>query len=100
MKVRLAGLLLVICVACFAQREAVLKQIDLPTVITSGKCICPVTTGRARPPGRRIRTAWCIDAGSLWRQELRSARAEQLTAGRATIIAGLVADGRWVVFAR
>ena len=103
MKVRLAGLLLVICVACFAQREAVLKQIDLPHPYYFREMYLPqLTTGPSA-------AAWSPDsfslvysmAGSLWRQELRSARAEQLTAGPGyDYQPDWSADGRWVVFAR
>ena len=103
MKVRLAGLLLVICVACFAQREAVLKQIDLPHPYYFREMYLPqLTTGPSA-------ATWSPDsyslvysmAGSLWRQELRSARAEQLTAGPGyDYQPDWSADGRWVVFAR
>ena len=88
---------------CFAQREAVLKQIDLPHSYYFREMYLPqLTTGPSA-------AAWSPDsrslvysmAGSLWRQEVGSTKAEQLTAGsRLRLPAGLVADGRWVVFAR
>lgn len=103
LKVLLAGLLLITCVFCFAQREAVLKQIDLPHPYYFREMYLPqLTTG---PSG----AAWSPDsyslvysmAGSLWRQELRSARAEQLTAGPGyDYQPDWSSDGRWVVFAR
>ena len=83
LRFRLACLVLVTCVSCFAQREGVLKQIDLPHPYYFREMYLPqLTTGPSA-------AAWSPDsyslvysmAGSLWRQELRSAKAEQLTAG-------------------
>jgi hypothetical protein len=97
--------LLVTCVSCFAQREAVLKQIDLPHAYYFREMYLPqLTTGPSA-------AAWSPDsyslvysmAGSLWRQELRSAKAEQLTAGPGYDYQpdwSRNDDGRWVVFAR
>jgi TolB protein len=108
LKFRLVCLLLVTCVACFAQREPVLKQIDLPHPYYFREMYLPqLTTGPSA-------AAWSPDsyslvysmAGSLWRQELRSAKAEQLTDGLDSGGAGYdyqpdwSGDGRWVVFAR
>ena len=68
--------------ACLAQREPVLKQIDLPHSYYYREMYLPqLTTGPSA-------VAWSPDsksvvysmAGSLWRQELGSAKAEQLTA--------------------
>jgi Tol biopolymer transport system component len=102
-KLRFAYLLLVPCVACFAQREPVLKQIDLPHPYYFREMYLPqLTTGPSA-------AAWSPDsyslvysmAGSLWRQELRSAKAEQLTAGPGyDYQPDWSADGRWIVFAR
>jgi TolB protein len=96
-------LLLVPCVSCFAQREPVLKQIDLPHPYYFREMYLPqLTTGPSA-------AAWSPDsyslvysmAGSLWRQELRSAKAEQLTAGPGyDYQPDWSADGRWIVFAR
>lgn len=103
MKLRLAVLLFVPCVFGFAEREAVLKQIDLPHPYYFRELYLPqLTTGPSA-------AAWSPDsyslvysmAGSLWRQALRSAKAEQLTAGPGyDYQPDWSADGRWVVFAR
>jgi TolB protein len=103
LKLRLAVLLFVSCVLSFAEREAVLKQIDLPHPYYFRELYLPqLTTGPSA-------AAWSPDsyslvysmAGSLWRQELRSAKAEQLTAGPGyDYQPDWSADGRWVVFAR
>jgi len=104
-KFRLAALFLVTCVSCYAQREPVLKQIDLPHPYYFREMYLPqLTTGPSA-------AAWSPDsrslvysmAGSLWRQELRSAKAEQLTAGPGYDYQpdwSRNDDGRWVVFAR
>jgi TolB protein len=96
-------LFFVISVSCFAQREAVLKQIDLPHPYYFREMYLPqLTTGPSA-------AAWSPDsyslvysmAGSLWRQELRSAKAEQLTAGPGyDYQPDWSPDGRWVVFSR
>ena len=105
LRFRLVFWLLVTCVSCFAQREAVLKQIDLPHAYYFREMYLPqLTTGPSA-------AAWSPDsyslvysmAGSLWRQELRSAKAEQLTAGPGYDYQpdwSRNDDGRWVVFAR
>ena len=105
-KVSLVGLFLFIStVGCFAQREAVLKQIDLPHPYYFREMYLPqLTTGPSA-------AAWSPDsqslvysmAGSLWRQELGSTKAEQLTAGPGYDYQPDWAsngDQRWVVFAR
>ena len=105
LKFRLGCLLLVTCVSCFAQRQPVLKQIDLPHPYYFREMyLQQLTTGPSA-------AAWSPDsyslvysmAGSLWRQELRSAKAEQLTAGPGYDCQpdwSSRDDGRWVVFAR
>jgi TolB protein len=103
LRFRLACLVLVTCVSCFAQREGVLKQIDLPHPYYFREMYLPqLTTGPSA-------AAWSPDsyslvysmAGSLWRQELRSAKAEQLTAGPGyDHQPDWSPDGRWLVFAR
>ncbi len=108
-KVQLVGLFLFISVlGCLAQREAVLKQIDLPHPYYFREMYLPqLTTGPSA-------AAWSPDsrslvysmAGSLWRQELGSTKAEQLTAGRDSDGSGYdyqpdwSSNQRWVVFAR
>jgi len=99
----LVGIVLVICVACLAQREPVLKQIDLPHSYYYREMYLPqLTTGPSA-------AAWSADsrslvysmAGSLWRQELGSTKAEQLTAGSGyDYQPDWSSDQRWVVFAR
>lgn len=87
----------------FAQREPVLKQIDLPHSYYYREMYLPqLTTGPSA-------AAWSPDskaliysmAGSLWSQELGSAHAEQLTAGPGyDYQPDWSANGRWIVFAR
>jgi TolB protein len=103
LKFRLVWLFLVTCVSCFAQREAVLKQIDLPHPYYFREMYLPqLTTGPSA-------AAWAPDsrslvysmAGSLWRQELGNTKAEQLTAGPGyDYQPDWSGDGRWVVFTR
>ncbi len=95
--------LLIASVGCFAQREPVLKQIDLPHPYYFREMYLPqLTTGPSS-------LAWSPDsqtlvysmAGSLWRQGVGSAKAEQLTAGPGyDYQPDWSADGRWVVFDR
>jgi TolB protein len=102
-KFSLVCLMSATCVFCFAQREPVLKQIDLPHSYYYREMYLPqLTTGPSA-------AAWSPDsrslvysmAGSLWRQELGSTKAEQLTAGSGyDYQPDWSSDGRWVVFAR
>jgi TolB protein len=102
-KLRLVGLFLLSCVSCFGQREQVLKQIDLPHPYYFREMYLPqLTTGPSA-------AAWSPDsrslvysmAGSLWRQELGSTKAEQLTAGPGyDYQPDWSSDQRWVVFVR
>ena len=106
LKVYLVCMCLIACIVCFAQREPVLKQIDLPHSYYYREIYLPqLTTGPSA-------AAWSPDsrsliysmAGSLWRQELGSTKAEQLTAGpgydyQPDWCPG-PRDQRWVVFAR
>ena len=95
--------LLFSALACFAQRQPVLKQIDLPHSYYYREMYLPqLTTGPSS-------AAWSPDsrslvysmAGSLWRQELGSGSAEQLTAGPGyDYQPDWSSDGRWIVFAR
>ena len=85
-----------------AQREPVLKQIDLPHPYYFREMYLPqLTTGPSA-------VAWAPDshslvysmAGSLWRQELDSTTAQQLTAGSGyDYQPDCSRDGRWVVYA-
>ena len=85
-----------------AQREPVLKQIDLPHPYYFREMYLPqLTTGPSA-------VAWTPDsrsvvysmAGSLWRQKLDSGVAEQLTAGPGyDYQPDCASDGRWVVYA-
>ena len=105
-KVPLVGFCLFASVlGCFAQREPVLKQIDLPHPYYFREMYLPqLTTGPSA-------AAWSPDshslvysmAGSLWRQELGSQKAEQLTSGPGYDYQpdwSSSSHGRWVVFAR
>ena len=90
-------------VNCPAQRQAVLKQIDLPHSYYYREMYLPqLTTGPSA-------VAWSPDsltviysmAGSLWRQDVGSTTAEQLTSGPGyDYQPDWSADGRWAVFAR
>jgi TolB protein len=91
------------CANCVAQREPVLKQIDLPHPYYYREMYLPqLTTGPSA-------AAWSPDsrmlvysmAGSLWRQDVNSTIAEQLTAGPGyDYQPDWSADGRWVAFSR
>jgi TolB protein len=103
LKFRLVCIFLVACGACFAQREPVLKPIDLPHSYYYREMYLPqLTTGPSA-------VAWSSDsrslvysmAGSLWRQELGSTMAEQLTSGPGyDYQPDWSSDQRWVVFVR
>ena len=92
-----------VCANCLAQREPVLKQIDLPHPYYYREMYLPqLTTGASG-------AAWSPDsrtliysmAGSLWRQDVGSTTAEQLTSGPGyDYQPDWSADGRWVAFAR
>lgn len=103
-KMHKAGLFLLISViGCVAQREQVLKQIELPHPYYFREMYLPqLTTGPSA-------AAWSPDsrslvysmAGSLWRQELGSTIAEQLTAGPGyDYQPDWSSDQHWIVFAR
>ena len=89
--------------SCLAQRDPVLKQIDLPHSYYYREMYLPqLTTGPSA-------AAWSADsrslvysmAGSLWRQELGGTKAEQLTAGVGyDYQPDCSPDGKWVVFTR
>jgi TolB protein len=103
LKFGVACVFLVTSVADFAQREPVLKQIDLPHSYYYREMYLPqLTTGPSA-------MAWSPDsrsvvysmAGSLWRQELSGTKAVQLTAGPGyDYQPDWSSDRRWVVFAR
>jgi TolB protein len=92
-----------VCANCLAQREPVLKQIDLPHPYYYREMYLPQLTtgasGAAWSPDSRTLTYSM--AGSLWRQDVGSTTAEQLTSGPGyDYQPDWSADGRWVVFAR
>jgi TolB protein len=101
--IRLCILIFFLCANCVAQRAPVLKQIDLPHAYYYREMYLPqLTTGPSA-------AAWSPDsrmliysmAGSLWRQDLGSTTAEQLTAGPGyDYQPDWSADGRWIVFVR
>lgn len=96
-------MILAFCAACLAQREPVLKQIDLPHPYYFREMYLPqLTTGPSA-------AAWSPDskslvysmAGSLWRQELGATKTEELTADTGyDYQPDWSGDGRWIVFAR
>lgn len=100
---RVAGMLLMLCISCAAQREPVLKQIDLPHSYYYREMYLPqLTTGPSA-------VAWSPDSkaliysmgGSLWRQQLESTLAKQLTDGPGyDYQPDCSSDGAWVVFTR
>jgi len=89
------------CLPLVAQREPVLKQIDLPHPYYYREMYLPqLTTGPSS-------VAWLPDsrtlvysmAGSLWKQKLDSFEAEQLTAGPGyDYQPDCSSDGRWIVY--
>src|SRR3989454_4488840 len=95
-------LLTVTCLPAMAQREPVLKQIDLPHSYYYREMYLPqLTTGPSA-------VAWSPDSRSvvysmaetLWRQKLDSTMAEQLTAGAGyDYQPDCSPDGHWVVYA-
>jgi Tol biopolymer transport system component len=95
-------LILFCCLPLFAQRDPVLQQINLPHSYYFREMYLPqLTTGPSA-------VAWAPDAqgvvysmaGSLWRQKLGSAIAEQLTAGAGyDYQPDCSSDGRWVIYA-
>jgi Tol biopolymer transport system component len=95
--------LTLICLTAMAQRDPVLKQIDLPHRYYYREMYLPqLTTGPSA-------AAWTPDsrslvysmAGSLWRQEVDSERAQELTAGPGyDYQPDCSSDGRWVVYVK
>ena len=87
--------------SCLAQREPVLKQIDVPHPYYFREMYLPqLTTG----PGA---VAWSLDsksliysmAGSLWRHNLESTEAEQLTWGAGyDYQPDCSPDGKWIIY--
>ena len=101
--IRLFIFVFLLCANCVAQREPVLKQIDLPHAYYYREMYLPqLTTGpsaAAWSPGSR--TLIYSMAGALWRQDVNSTVAEQLTAGPGyDYQPDWSADGRWVAFSR
>ena len=99
--------MLVVCVlvlvpAGLAERQPVLKQIDLPHPYYYREMYLPqLTTGPSAvawmPDGRSVVYSM---AGSLWRQSVDSSIAQQLTSGPGYDYQPDVShDGRWIVYA-
>jgi TolB protein len=100
---RVISILLLSSIACLAQGQPVLKQIDLPHSYYYREIYLPqLTTGpSAAAWSPDSKSLVCSMAGSLWRQELGSATAQQLTAGPGyDYQPDWSNDGRWLVFAR
>ena len=98
------NVLLVLCLMSLplvAQREPVLKQIDLPHPYYFREMYLPqLTTGPSSvawlPNSRAVLYSM---AGSLWKQDLDSTDAEQLTAGPGyDYQPDCAPDGRWIVY--
>src|SRR5689334_17164332 len=93
--------MLAVAIAAIAQREPVLKQIDLPHAYYFREMYLPqLTTGPSAvawlPDGRTVIYAM---AGSLWRQRLDSTTAEQLTWGEGyDYQPDCSRDGHWVIY--
>jgi len=97
------GLFLACCALCPAQRQPVLKQIDVPHPYYYRELYLPqLTTGPSA-------AAWSPDsktlvysmAGSLWQQDITSQRAVQVTAGPGyDYQPDWSSDGGWIVLAR
>jgi Tol biopolymer transport system component len=93
--------LIALTFSCVAQREPVLKQIDLPHPYYFREMYLPqLTTGPSA-------VAWSPDSksliysmgGSLWRQNLDSAETEQLTWGAGyDYQPDSSPDGRWIIY--
>src|SRR5205085_1724152 len=101
MRYRALFLLLVYPLAAFAQRDPVLKQIDLPHAYYYREMYLPqLTTGPSF-------LAWAPDsrsliysmAGSLWQQNLGITSAQQLTSGPGyDYQPDCSPDGKWVIY--
>jgi len=101
MRYRALFLLLVYPLAAFAQRDPVLKQIDLPHAYYYREMYLPqLTTGPSF-------LAWAPDsrsliysmAGSLWQQKLGITSAQQLTSGPGyDYQPDCSPDGKWVIY--
>jgi hypothetical protein len=95
-------LLLLSTLSSLSQREPVLKQIDLPHSYYYREMYLPqlTTSPSAAAWMPDSRTLIYSMAGSLWRQELSSSTAEQLTAGSGYDYQPDVSpDGNWVIYA-
>ncbi|MBV8477894.1 MAG: PD40 domain-containing protein, partial [Acidobacteria bacterium] len=96
-------LLLIVTGDCYAQRQAVLKQIDLPHSYYYREMYLPqLTTGPSSlawsPDSRRLVYSM---AGSLWLQELGTIKASELTAADAyDYQPDWSPDGHWIMFTR
>jgi len=101
MRLRSLLCLLLICPLALAQRDPVLKQIDLPHAYYYREMYLPqLTTG----PGS---LAWMPDsrsivysmAGTLWQQKVGSSSAQQLTSGPGyDYQPDCAPDGKWVIY--
>src|SRR5208337_1547137 len=107
LRFRPACLLLFACVACFAQREAVLKQIDLPHPYYFREMYLPqLTTGpsaaawSAASDGRWVVFArYHHDAIELWSLDLQTRRTQQMTtAGAVNVEPRFSSDGHHLAF--
>jgi TolB protein len=92
-------LILLLVPAAFAQREYVLKQIDVPHPYYNREMYLPqLTTGPNTAGWLDAKTLIYSMGGSLWKQALDSPATEQLTAGPGYDYQPDCTAGRWIVY--
>jgi TolB protein len=104
---KLSGVIfLLLCInghPLFAQRAPVFKQIDLPHSYYYREMYLPqLTTGPSAVAWSPDSRSWVYSmAGSLWKQDLSSTSADQLTAGPGyDYQPDCSSDGRWTAYAK
>jgi len=100
-RVLLAFAVLAVAASGRAEREPVLKQIDLPHPYYYREMYLPQLTSGPSAVAWSPDSQWVVYslAGSLWRQRLDSSVAEQLTAGPGyDYQPDWSPDGRWIVY--
>jgi TolB protein len=103
LRFRIVALVLVCSPASLlAQRDPVLRQIDLPHPYYYREMYLPqLTTGPNSAAWLDSRTVIYSMAGSLWRQKIRTEQAEQLTDGPGyDYQPDCSRDGKWIVYTK